>query len=78
MIQWQSNQTRKKRNWLLDLVGTIFATYDAAFNECSELNFGKDHNWSKKRRQGETRLQILKSMKFEINEICIWCKNSHF
>jgi hypothetical protein len=33
---------------LVDLVGTIFATYDAAFEECSQLDFGKDHNWSKK------------------------------
>jgi hypothetical protein len=33
---------------LVDLVGTIFATYDASFEECSQLDFGKSHNWSKK------------------------------
>jgi hypothetical protein len=33
---------------LVDLVGTIFATYDASFEECSQLDFGKNHDWSKK------------------------------
>jgi hypothetical protein len=41
-------QPDKETTELVDLIGTIFGTYDASCEECSKLDFGKNHNWSKK------------------------------
>jgi hypothetical protein len=41
-------QPDKETTELLDLIGTLFATNDASFEESSQFDFGKNQNWSKK------------------------------